>query len=48
VLARGLGIVDLAEGTLAAADTPYPVASLTKTFAAAVVMRLVEAGKPTQ
>ena len=45
VLARGFGIVNLAEGTLAAADTPYPVASLTKTFAAAVVMRLVEAGK---
>ena len=45
VLARGFGIVDLAEGTPAAADTPYPVASLTKTFAAAVIMRLVEAGK---
>jgi CubicO group peptidase (beta-lactamase class C family) len=45
VLARGFGIVDIAEGTPAAADTPYPVASLTKTFAASVVMRLVEAGK---
>ena len=45
ILARGFGIVDLAEGTPAAADTPYPVASLTKTFAAAVIMRLVEAGK---
>ncbi|MBV8935311.1 MAG: beta-lactamase family protein [Alphaproteobacteria bacterium] len=44
-LARGFGIVDLAQGTPAAADTPYPVASLTKTFAAAVIMRLVEAGK---
>jgi CubicO group peptidase (beta-lactamase class C family) len=31
--------------TPAAADTPYPVASLTKTFAAAVIMRLVESGK---
>jgi len=45
VLARGFGVVDLAVGTPAAADTPYPVASLTKTFAAAVIMRLVEAGK---
>ena len=45
ILAPGFGIVDLAEGTPAAADTPYPVASLTKTFAAAVIMRLVEAGK---
>jgi CubicO group peptidase (beta-lactamase class C family) len=45
VLARGFGIVDLTAGTPAAADTPYPIASLTKTFAAAVIMRLVEAGK---
>ena len=45
VLARGFGIVDLAVGTPAAADTPYPVASLTKTFAAAVIMRLIEVGK---
>jgi CubicO group peptidase (beta-lactamase class C family) len=45
VLARGFGIVDLAVGTPAAADTPYPIASLTKTFAAAVIMRLVEVGK---
>ena len=44
-MARGFGVVDLAVGTPAAADTPYPVASLTKTFAAAVIMRLVEAGK---
>ena len=28
VLARGFGIVDLAEGTPAAVNTPYPVASL--------------------
>jgi CubicO group peptidase (beta-lactamase class C family) len=45
ILAPGFWIVDLAEGTPAAADTPYPVASLTKTFAAAVIMRLVEADK---
>jgi CubicO group peptidase (beta-lactamase class C family) len=31
VLARGFGIVDLAEGTPVAVDTPYPVASLTRT-----------------
>jgi CubicO group peptidase (beta-lactamase class C family) len=45
VLARGFGIVDLAKGTAATENTPYPIASLTKTFAAAVIMRLVEAGK---
>jgi CubicO group peptidase (beta-lactamase class C family) len=45
VFARGFGVVDLAKGTEAKADTPYPIASLTKTFAAAVIMRLVEAGK---
>ena len=42
VLARGFGIVDLAVDTPAATDTPYPVASLTKTFAAAVIMRSEE------
>jgi CubicO group peptidase (beta-lactamase class C family) len=45
VLARGFGVVDLANGTAATENTPYPIASLTKTFAAAVIMRLVEAGK---
>ena len=45
ILARGFGIVDLAKGTAATENTPYPIASLTKTFAAAVIMRLVEAGK---
>jgi CubicO group peptidase (beta-lactamase class C family) len=45
ILARGFGIVDLARGTAATENTPYPIASLTKTFAAAVIMRLVEAGK---
>lgn len=45
IFARGFGIVDLAKGTAATANTPYPIASLTKTFAAAVIMRLVEAGK---
>lgn len=45
ILARGFGVVDLANGTKATETTPYPIASLTKTFAAAVIMRLVEAGK---
>jgi CubicO group peptidase (beta-lactamase class C family) len=45
ILARGFGVVDLAQGTAATEITPYPIASLTKTFAAAVIMRLVEAGK---
>jgi len=45
ILARGFGIVDIASGTPATEHTPYPIASLTKTFAAAVIMRLVEAGK---
>jgi CubicO group peptidase (beta-lactamase class C family) len=45
ILARGFGVVDLAKGTAATENTPYPIASLTKTFAAAVIMRLVEAGK---
>jgi CubicO group peptidase (beta-lactamase class C family) len=45
ILARGLGVVDLTQGTPASEHTPYPIASLTKTFAAAVIMRLVEEGK---
>jgi CubicO group peptidase (beta-lactamase class C family) len=45
VLARGFGIVDLAKVTPATESTPYPIASLTKTFAAALIMPLVEAGK---
>src|SRR5262249_26628759 len=45
IFARGFGVVDLANQTKATEITPYPIASLTKTFAAAVIMRLVEAGK---
>jgi CubicO group peptidase (beta-lactamase class C family) len=45
ILARGFGVVDLAKGTAATENTPYPIASLTKTFAAALLMRLVDAGK---
>jgi CubicO group peptidase (beta-lactamase class C family) len=45
ILARGFGVADIAKGTAATENTPYPIASLTKTFAAALLMRLVEAGK---
>ncbi len=45
ILARGFGVVDIAKGTAATENTPYPIASITKTFAAALIMRLVEAGK---
>src|ERR1041385_5098840 len=45
ILARGFGVVDIAQGTPASVDTPYHIASLTKTFAAAVIMRLSEEGK---
>ena len=45
VSARGFGVVDIAKGIEATETTPYPIASITKTFASAVIMRLVEAGK---
>src|SRR5207244_13635944 len=45
IYARGFGVVDIVRGTEAQLDTPYPIASLTKPFASAVIMRLVEDGK---
>src|SRR5205814_4814353 len=45
IYARGFGVVDIVRGTEARLDTPYPIASLTKPFASAVIMRLVEDGK---
>ena len=45
ILARGFGVVDVAGGTKATENTPYPIASITKTFAAAVIMKLVEQGR---
>src|SRR5712691_10999313 len=33
ILARGFGIADIAKGIPASEHTPYPIASLTKTFA---------------
>jgi CubicO group peptidase (beta-lactamase class C family) len=45
ILARGFGMADVAHAVKATEHTPYPIASVTKTFAAAVIMRLVEQGK---
>ena len=45
ILAHGFGMVDLAHRIPAAVNTPYPIASITKTFATALIMRLVERGK---
>ena len=43
--ARGFGFADLEKRIPAAPDTLYHIASLTKTFAATLVMQLVERGK---
>ena len=45
VWARGLGYADVENQVPAAADTPYHLASVTKTFAAVVVMQLLQDGK---
>lgn len=45
VWARGLGFADVENGVLAAPETPYHLASVTKTFAAVIVMQLVQEGK---
>ncbi len=45
VWAKGFGYADLENRIEATPDTPYHLASLTKPFAAAVVMQLVEAGE---
>lgn len=42
--AGGFGLADLEREVAASADTPYHIASLTKPFAAAVIMKLVEQG----
>ncbi|MBC7929661.1 MAG: serine hydrolase, partial [Rubrivivax sp.] len=39
---KGFGFQDIAGGILATPDTPYRIASLTKTFASTLVMRCVE------
>jgi len=43
--ARGFGYADLENRVRAAPDTVYPIASITKTFAAELIMQLVEQGK---
>ncbi len=45
VLARGFGYADLENEIAATENTPYHIASLTKPFAAAMIMQLVEAGQ---
>jgi CubicO group peptidase (beta-lactamase class C family) len=45
VFAEGFGYADLANRIPATADTPFNIASLSKTFAAAVLMKLVEEGR---
>ena len=45
VWARGLGYADVENQLPATPETPYPLASVTKTFAAVVIMQLVQEGK---
>lgn len=45
VFARGFGSADVENEIPATENTPYHIASLTKPFAAAIIMQLVEAGQ---
>ena len=45
IFADGFGYADIENKIPATADTPYNIASLTKPFAAAILMKLVEEGK---
>jgi len=45
VLAKGYGMADREAGVAATADTSYPIASVTKHFTAAAVLRLADQGK---
>jgi len=45
VWARGLGYADVEKGIPATPETPYHLASVTKPFAALVIMQLVQEGK---
>jgi CubicO group peptidase (beta-lactamase class C family) len=42
---HGFGYADVARKTIVTKDTPYSLASLTKTFASTIVMQLAELGK---
>jgi len=45
IFTEGFGYADIENKIPATADTPYNIASLTKTFGAAILMKLVEEGK---
>jgi len=45
IFADGFGYADIENEIPATVDTPYNIASLTKTFGAAILMKLVEEGK---
>lgn len=45
VWTAGIGLADVAAGTLATPDTLFPVASISKTFVALSVLKLVEEGR---
>jgi CubicO group peptidase (beta-lactamase class C family) len=45
VWAGGFGYADIENAILATAETPYHLASVTKTFAAVIIMQLVQEGK---
>jgi CubicO group peptidase (beta-lactamase class C family) len=45
VLAKGYGFADVEAGVAATADTSYPIASVSKHFTAAAVLRLADQGK---
>jgi D-alanyl-D-alanine carboxypeptidase len=45
LIAKGYGSADLEAGVAAAADTSYPIASVTKHFTAGAVLRLADQGK---
>ncbi len=45
IWAEGFGFSDKEKGVAATADTPYEIASITKTFGATLLMQLVEQGK---
>lgn len=45
VLAKGYGFADLEAGVPATAETSYPIASVTKPFTAALILRLADQGR---
>src|SRR5262249_6065011 len=45
VLAKGYGFSDVEAGTAASGETSYPIASVSKHFTAAAVLRLADQGK---